>query len=192
MFHTLRSHQCSAQGYSLVIYRQLDYGSEKLISLSKAITVLFQRTIPTPSTSHTSITFLPEAVMVLGLLLVTCSLCSWTDHPDCLICPGCFSFPLQREIQAMLCLQASRQLSGFAWTPSLPILWRRCVKRCFGLPVSNKWVHPRRSDLRQPVCKFTTQLPGRKTFPRRCWEDWQPERRQMSVNPLSHSVWLLP
>lgn len=107
MFHTLcLPHPCSAQGYSLVKYRQLDYGSEKLISMSKVTIVLFQRTIPMPLTRHTSIIFLPETVMVLGLLLVTCSLRSWTGHPrlSCyLLVYGkqtrCFSFPLLWETQ---------------------------------------------------------------------------------------------
>lgn len=81
MFHTLCSpHQCSAQGYSLVIYRQLDYSSEKLISMSNVIIVLFQRTIPTPLTSHT---FISSFLRQLWSLLVLCA--QGLVTPDCLI-----------------------------------------------------------------------------------------------------------
>lgn len=131
---------------------------------------------------------------VYYLLLVLCA--HELITPDCLIiCPGCFSFPLQWEIQTMLYLQAFWAALRICLNSEPPNFMKALCEvmlRSPGLPVSNRWVLPRRSDLRQPVCKFTTQLPGRKTFPRRCWGDWQLERRQMSVNPLSHSVWLLP
>lgn len=69
-------------------------------------------------------------------MVLTCSLCSRTGHPRLSyylsvysIQTVCFSFPLWWE--TMLYLQASQQLSGFAWTLSLPILWRHCAKWCF-------------------------------------------------------------
>ena len=127
MFHTLCSpHQCSAQGYSLVIYRQLDYSSEKVISMSKVIIVLFQRTIPAPLTRHTSISsFLRQlGSSVYYLLLVLCAhgrvtpdwlfICQYTAYRWAVflsLCDGkykqCFTYRQPSSSQGLPELRAS-------------------------------------------------------------------------------------
>lgn len=177
MFHTLCSpHQCSAQGYSLVIYRQLDYGSEKLISMSKVIIVLFQRTIPAPLTRHTSISsFLRQLwSSVYHLLLVLCA--HGLITPDWLVI--CQYIAYRWAVFLSLCHGKYKQCFTYRQPSSsqgLPELrafsdfMKALCQVMLHLLVRNKRVHPRRSDLRQPVCKLTTQLPGRKTFPGGCW-----------------------
>lgn len=68
-------HPNAAQGNSLTTHRQLDYSSKKLISVSEAPTVLFQRMVPMHLTSHTFITsFLRQfCSSVYYLLIVPCA-----------------------------------------------------------------------------------------------------------------------
>lgn len=104
--------------------------------MSKVTIVLFQGTIPMPLTRHTSIIFLPETVMVLGLLLVTCSLRSWTGHPDCLVI--CRYTANRRAVFLSLCYGKHNALpTGIpvalrvCLNSKPPILRRRCEKCCF-------------------------------------------------------------